>query len=76
MDLLDNFAKNLQYLRKKAHMTQKELADTIGYSEKAISKWETGKAVPPLVTIQSIAKVFNTTIDDMIEPKDHRDDII
>ncbi|MBO4770414.1 MAG: XRE family transcriptional regulator [Clostridia bacterium] len=65
--LTEIFADNLKYLRKKAGYTQRELADIIGYSEKAISKWESATAIPPAETLYSIAQVFRTTMDSMLE---------
>ena len=39
---------NLTELRKKKHLTQAELASKLNYSDKAISKWEHGDAVPSI----------------------------
>ena len=36
------FADNLYYLRKKNHITQEELADSLDVSRQSVSKWETG----------------------------------
>ena len=65
-DIAEIFGANLRFLRKKAKLTQKKFADKIGYSEKAISKWESGKAIPPLETIYLITQFFHISIDDML----------
>ena len=61
------FADNLRMLRKNGGYTQRELADLIGYSEKTISKWESASAIPPAETLYELARVFQTTIDSMLE---------
>lgn len=65
--LTEIFADNLRHMRKNAGYTQRELADIIGYSEKAVSKWESAAAIPPAETLYAIAQVFHTTIDSMLE---------
>ena len=57
------FAKNLKRRRRELKMTQKELADTIGYSEKSISKWESGQAIAPSVILPELAVALKTSID-------------
>ena len=61
------FAENLKYHRKKAGMTQKDLSIKMRYSEKAVSKWETGTTIPPAETLLKLAELFQTSIDDMFE---------
>ena len=43
------FSINVRRLRKKLNITQKSLADAIGYSEKTVSKWETKGSIHPLM---------------------------
>ena len=40
------FAENLKMLRKQAGMSQEQLAEKLGVSRQAVTKWETGKNVP------------------------------
>ncbi len=65
--LADYFAENLKAMRKRTGLSQHELAEKIGYSEKSISKWEAANAIPPAETLYAIAQVFHTTIDSMLE---------
>lgn len=60
-----NFSKNLKLLRKKQGMTQKELAEIVGCSEKAVSKWECGASVPDIGILLSVAKALKTPLADM-----------
>ena len=46
-------AKNLTTYRKKAGITQQELADKLNYSDKSISKWERGEGVPDIYILTS-----------------------
>ena len=64
--ILYNFSTNLRYLRKQQNLTQEQLAEMLNYSKKSISKWESGQALPPSVVLPDIAKIFRTTIDDMM----------
>lgn len=60
------FAKNLRSARKKRSMKQSELAERIGYSEKSISKWESGGGLPPLEAMIDICAVLGTDIYSLI----------
>ena len=70
MDVKSNFAQNLARYRKSLGLTQGELAERINYSDKAVSKWERGEALPDLEVVKTISEIFGTTIDDLVsEPK-------
>ena len=49
--------------RKKAGLSQDALAERIGVSRQAVSKWEIGSAQPDLANIVALAKVFGVTTD-------------
>ena len=55
-------AKNIAAARKNAKMTQAELAEKIGYSDKAVSKWERGEGIPDVPTLVKISEIFGTNI--------------
>lgn len=56
-------AQNLTELRKSKKWTQAELAEKIGYSDKSISKWERGEALPDLKVLAQMAELFGVTLD-------------
>lgn len=56
------FSINVRRLRKKHNLTQKSLADAIGYSEKTVSKWETEGSVPSIEALFRIANIFRVSI--------------
>lgn len=61
-----NFGENLQNLRKQHNLSQEELADQIGVSRQAISKWESGTATPELDKIIQLSELFHCQIDELI----------
>lgn len=67
MDVKKNVAKNIIELRKKNKWTQAELAERINYSDKAVSKWERGEAVPDIDTLYALAVLFNVSIDYFVQ---------
>ena len=56
-------AGNIGQLRRKAGMTQLELAEILNYSDKAISKWERGESIPDVPTLKLIADYFGVSVD-------------
>lgn len=64
------FAKNLRHLRKGHEMTQVELGKAIGYSEKAVSKWEKGHSVPEIAVLFQLAQLFHTTVGAFFQSSD------
>lgn len=54
----DHFTANLVRLRKKAGMTQKQLADALGISDRSVSKWETGETEPDISTLCRMAEIY------------------
>ena len=57
-----SFSINMRRLRKKFKMTQKSLADAIGYSEKTVSKWETEGSIPSIEALFRVANIFRVSI--------------
>ncbi len=56
----------IKELREKHHFTQVELANKIGVSDKAISKWETGKGYPDISLLEPIGKIFGVSVTELI----------
>lgn len=54
---------NLAELRKERKITQLELAEMFGYTDKAISKWEKGDTLPDVETLYQLASFYGVTID-------------
>lgn len=60
------FSNNLKVQRKRAGLTQVELANKLHVANGTVAMWETGKREPNFETIQKIAELFNVTVDDLI----------
>ena len=55
-------SEKLYELRKKDGLSQEQLAERLGVSRQAVSKWESGKAVPESDTLISISEYFNVSL--------------
>jgi len=53
-------------LRKSYNMTQKQLADELSVTDKAVSKWETGAGLPDITMLPALASALKTSVDDII----------
>ena len=63
------FAENLRHYRTKQNLTQRQLAEKIGYTEKSISKWEGGNALPTMEITITLADLFNISLEEMLFEK-------
>ena len=61
--------RTIKGLREKRKITQKELSEKIGVSDKTVSKWETGATIPDLDVLLEISKLYDITINDILKPK-------
>lgn len=59
-------------LRKEKGLSQEEVANKLGVSRQSISLWETNQASPSVENLISFAKLFNTSIDELVGVKDVR----
>lgn len=59
-------AGNIVFYRKRAGLTQAELAQRINYSDKAVSKWERADALPDVLTLILLAEAVGATADQLI----------
>lgn len=66
-DLYEIFAKNVAELRAERKMTQAQLAALLNYSDKAVSKWERGEALPDVIVVKQIADTFGVTVDYLLK---------
>lgn len=62
-----NFSDKLKEIRKKEGISQEQLAERIGVTRQAITKWETGKGLPDVENMVIIAEIFKTTIDELLQ---------
>ena len=57
---------SLKAARVNAGLTQDEVAKSLNKSKNTISSYENGKSIPDMVTGKALAKLYNTSIDDLI----------
>ncbi len=62
------FAQRLRQYRKDKGLTQQELADQLGVSNKTVSRWESG-SYPDVTTLVALARVLGVTVDELLDPK-------
>ena len=58
--------KNIKMLRKQSKLTQKELADMLGYGYTAVSNYESGRNEPSIKDLIKISDIFGITLDELI----------
>jgi transcriptional regulator with XRE-family HTH domain len=63
-------SKKLVSLRKKKRLSQMELAEMLQVSRQAISKWETGKAVPSIENLKCLSELYQISMDDLISSEE------
>ena len=57
----------IAYLRKRAGFTQKDLADRLGISDKAVSKWERGLGLPDVAYLGKLSIILDTDTDSLLQ---------
>ena len=63
------FAKKLKQLRQQADWSQEQLADRLNVTRQAVAKWERGAGFPDIDNMQALAKLFNTSVDELLSTK-------
>ncbi|MBO5926441.1 MAG: helix-turn-helix transcriptional regulator [Clostridia bacterium] len=58
--------KFIAELRKNNNLTQMQLAEKLNITDRAISKWENGKALPDTAIMLELCKIFNITVNDLL----------
>lgn len=65
-----HFGKRMSALRRKVGLSQTDLAEKIGVTSQAVSKWECGNAVPDIDTLLELSHLYKVTINEMLEDVD------
>ena len=61
----ENIGAKIAELRREHNMKQDELAEMLGVTPQAMSKWENGASMPDISLLPKIAQIFGVTIDDL-----------
>ena len=62
----EKIGKFIAQLRKEKNMTQLELAEKLGITDRAISKWENGRGMPDLSNIQLLCEILDISINELL----------
>ena len=65
-----HFGKRLSALRRKTGLSQTDLAERLGVTSQAVSKWECGNAVPDIELLLELSHLYRVTINEMLEDVD------
>lgn len=63
-------AEKILYCRRRAQLSQEALAERVGVSRQAVSKWETGEATPEIGKLLQLAQTFDVTTDWLLSDAD------
>ena len=66
-------SEKILYYRKKAGLSQEELAGRVGVSRQAVSKWELGDAAPEVDKLRALAREFGITVDELLSEEAPRE---
>ena len=58
--------ERIYQLRKEKNMTQQDLADQLGVSRQAVSRWEMGTAKPEMDSLTAMSRIFGITVDELL----------
>lgn len=61
------FNEKLLSLRKLNNMSQEQLADKLGVSRQAVSKWESGTSIPDMEKMMQLCKILNCNLDELVD---------
>jgi len=67
---ISHFGKRISVLRRKAGLSQTDLAEKLGVTSQAVSKWECGNAVPDIDMLLELSHMYKVTINEMLEDVD------
>lgn len=66
MSATSHLTENLPILRRRAGFTQESLAEALGVSRQAVSKWEAGAALPEAATLLALAELLDCSLDELM----------
>lgn len=65
MDLV-RIGQFLSQLRREKNLTQQELGEKLGVTNKTVSRWETGNYLPPVEMLQQLSELYGITINEIL----------
>lgn len=71
---IEKIGKYIATLRKKQKLTQKELAEKLNVTDKAVSKWENGRCMPDVSLFEPLCAILNITVSDLLNGEKIKND--
>ena len=71
-----NIGEYIATKRKEKNLTQEQLAEKLGVSNKSISKWENGKCMPDYSIIEQLCKELSVTLSELMDGEDTAKDSV
>lgn len=65
-------SENLSKFRRESGLTQLDIAKKLNYSDKAVSKWERGEAIPDAFVLSQLAKIYDVPVDTLLSKKEDK----
>lgn len=65
-----NIGKRIYEIRQQQNITQEQLASDLAISRQAVSKWESGKAIPDIENLMYISNLYDVSLDELIKGDD------
>lgn len=65
-----NIGKRIHEIRQQKNITQEQLAKDLAISRQAVSKWESGKAIPDIENLMYISNLYDVSLDELIKGDD------
>lgn len=72
MNIAEILGKNLLALRKEKGWTQDEVAEKLGISAQAVSKWENGVSCPDITLLPGLSDLYGVLVDDLLRDEEER----
>lgn len=67
-------SQKLRLLRKKLNLSQRQVAEALGINRSAYAYYETGTTRPKISTLTNIAKIYNITVDELLDDEIYQGD--
>ncbi len=67
------FGNRIRLLRARRSMTQRELADLMGVTPQAASKWENDQAYPDITSLYRLSRILGVSLDCLLSPEFERE---
>ncbi len=65
-------SENLVKFRRESGLTQLDIAKKLNYSDKAVSKWERGEAIPDAFVLKQLSEIYNISVDELLCKKEDK----